>query len=162
MVKHEINIVSESGYKLEEIDLLEIAAIYFFKQLGKLTKIKPIKCNVVITTDIKSDSSNENLNGDMREAIELDNGIEKNYYVCRLADYANSAETMRTLAHELVHVWQSACGKLVVNNDGWFWLGENYGTNPYENSENVLPWEVEAAKLDLQLVKKFYKLYFGE
>lgn len=163
--KHDLRIESESGYKTEEIDLLEIAAHFFLKELAKLKPFDTIHGKVIVVNDLKSEAASEPLNGDMAEIKDfyLDNGERVNYYVCRLADYANSAETMRTLAHELIHVWQTATGRLQTSEDnGWYWRGKSYGHTPYSgtDSDYDLPWEREADKLDLQLTKKFYKTYF--
>ena len=163
-VRHAIKIHSESGYKVEDIELLEIAAHLFLKHLHTVAPIPPIQCEIVITNIVNSDSISEPLNGDMEEIkiVDSDNGLR--YYLCRLADYTNSAETMRTLAHELTHVWQAANGSLSINEDNeWFWCGESYGINPYNgtNDDLLLPWEAEADTLDLQLVKQFYNTYFS-
>lgn len=166
MLKHNIKITSESGYKLEEIDLLEIAAHYFLEFLSKISPIDKINGSISIVGDLSSESSNEPLNGDMMEiqGYILDNGEICKYYICRLADYTNSAETLRTLAHELIHVWQTEIGKLVRNENGdWIWKGKNYGNSPYNGTDLdfELPWEKEADILDLKLVKKFYNKYFS-
>lgn len=164
--KHKLRIRSESGSKLEEIELLEIAAHFFLKQLDAIKNIDSIKCEIVVVDAIYSESSNEPLSGDMVEIKNhyVDNGVQKNYYVCRLADYINSAETIRTLAHELIHVWQTENGSLHLSETGeWFWKGKSYGNAPYNGTDDdyLLPWEKEADTLDLKLTRKFYTTYFS-
>lgn len=164
MPKHKLNVVSISGVKDEEIELLEIAAHFYLKELAKIRKFGTIHGEITVVDKVQSDVSGEHLNGDMSEVknYTLDNGDQVNYYVCRLADYANSAETMRTLAHELVHVWQTETGRLsVCEEKGWVWNGESFGFTPYADGDDLLPWEKEADTLDLQLTKKFYKQYFN-
>lgn len=164
--KHTLKVVSDSGFKEEEIDLLEIAAYYFLKELDKIRPIGGIHGEIIVVESVNKESTNEPLSGDMTEIKDflLDNGTRKNYYVCRLADCHNSAETMRTLAHELVHVWQTELGRLKLSDeDGWFWRGKSYGKTPYNGTDDDfnLPWEAEADILDIQLTKKFYKQYFN-
>lgn len=133
-------------------------------ELGKIKKIDSVTVAIDIVDEIRSESANEPLNGDMEEVkIKMLDGTEEKYYSCRLADYANSAETMRTLAHELTHVWQTANGDLQTVDGEWIWLGEKYGDNPYKGTDADfdLPWEQEADKLDSLLAKKFYKIYFN-
>ena len=163
MPKHNLRIVSRSGFKVEEIELLEIAAHFYLKELAKIQDFGTIHGEITIVDNVRSETSGEHLNGDMIEIknYSLDNGEAVVYYVCRLADYANSAETMRTLAHELVHVWQTETGRLsVCDEKGWTWKGKSFGFTPYGDG-NLLPWEKEADTLDLQLTKKFYKQYFN-
>lgn len=162
---HAINVSSESGFKIEEIDLLEIAAHFFLKELYKIKPFEKIYGEVVVVSEILSESTDEILNGDMAEIKEhyLDNGTVTTYYVCRIADHNNSAETIRTLAHELVHVWQTHIGNLVTKDNGeWFWKGKSYGLRPYKGTDDdlLLPWEREADTLDLKLTRKFYNIYF--
>lgn len=162
--KNVISVCSETGYRLEDVELLEIAAHLFLKELQKIKPIPPIHCRIIITNSINAASNDEPLNGDMEEIKDVDNGKEISYYRCRLADYANSAETMRTLAHELVHVWQAANGSLIIHPDNqWEWQGKLYGISPYNGTDDdlLLPWEVEADTLDLKLVKRFYNMYFS-
>lgn len=162
--KHLVTIKSSSGFKCEEIDLLEIAAHFFLLELGKIRKIESINVAIDIVSEIRSESCNEPLNGDMEEIwVKGIDGTEERYYSCRLADYANSAETMRTLAHELTHVWQTVNGDLSTKTGEWVWLGTSYGNAPYTgtDADYDLPWEVEADTLDSVLVKKFYKIYFN-
>ena len=156
--------MSTSGFKIEEIELLEIAAHLYLNELAKIRDFGTIHGEILVVDDIRSDSTNEPLNGDMVEVKNhtLDNGEQVNYYVCRLADYANSAETMRTLAHELVHVWRTETGRLsVCEQKGWTWKGKSFGFTPYSDGDELLPWEKEADTLDIQLTKKFYKQYFN-
>lgn len=165
--EHDIIIISKSGNKVEDIELLEVAAKFFLVELGKKRKFKPLTIEVRIEDDIVSESAKEHLSGDMEEIKNFFVDPEGNtsYYVCRIADYINSAETMRTLAHELVHVWQTATGRLSTDeNTGWFWKGKSYGMTPYKgnDSDYDLPWEREADTLDLQMVRKFYKQYFSQ
>lgn len=165
-VRHDIKVQSESGFKLEEVELLEIAAHFFLLELGKIKKINKIYGEVSIVGEVLSEAASEILGGDMMEIKNyiLDNGESVNYYVCRLADYSNSTETIRTLAHELTHVWQTANGSLQTSKDGeWFWKGKSYGHHPYKGTDHdyLLPWEKEADILDLKLTKKFYRTYFS-
>lgn len=164
--KHVLRIRSESGSKLEEIELLEIAAYFFLKELDTIKNVDSIRGEIIVVDEIYSEAGNEPLSGDMIEIKNyyVDNGVEKNYYVCRLADYINSAETIRTLAHELVHVWQTENGSLHLSDAGeWFWKGKSYGKSPYKGNDDdyLLPWEKEADKLDLKLTRKFYTTYFS-
>lgn len=164
--KHVLRIRSESGAKVEEIDLLEIASHFFLKELDAIKSIDTIRGEIIVVDEIFSEAANEPLSGDMMEIKNhyVDNGVQKNYYVCRLADYMNSAETLRTLAHELVHVWQTENGSLSTTDDGeWFWKGKSYGKHPYTGMDTdlLLPWEKEADILDLKITKKFYRTYFS-
>lgn len=165
-VRHELQIISESGTKVEEVELLEIAAHFFLKELSNIKKINKIHGEVSIVSEVRSEAADEILSGDMMEIKDymLANGSIVNYYVCRLADYNNSAETIRTLAHELVHVWQTETGELMTTKDHeWFWKGKSYGVNPYKGTfeDYLLPWEKQADILDLKLTKKFYRTYFS-
>lgn len=162
--KHIITIASNTGFKLEEIELLELAAHYFLTELDKRKNIGIIHGEITISSEILAESDDVHLYGDMEELHNqvLDNGEIGNYYICRVVDYTNSVDTLRTLAHELVHVWQTENGSLNRANKEWVWKGKSYGTHPYDGSDadDLLPWEIEAAKLDLKLVKLFYKTYF--
>ncbi len=165
-VKHEIVVVSESGTKAEEVELLEIATHFFLKELSNIKKINKIHGEVNIVSEVKSEAADEILSGDMMEIKDymLADGRVCNYYVCRLADYTNSAETIRTLAHELVHVWQTETGELRTTKDHeWFWKGKSYGFLPYKGTfeDYLLPWEKQADIIDLKLTKKFYRTYFS-
>lgn len=165
--KHNLRIKSESGFKVEEIELLEVATIYFLKELDKIRKIDSISGEILIVDNILSEAANEPLSGDMMELKNhcVDNRLHNSYYVCRLADYINSAETVRTLAHELVHVWQTASGVLRTTDDGeWFWQGKSYGKSPYQGTDDdlLLPWEREADILDVKLSRQFYSKYFSK
>lgn len=165
-VRHSLRVQSDSGVKIEDIDLLEIAAHFFLKELDAIKPIDRIRGEIIVVDEILSESANAHLNGDMMEIKNhyVDNGVKKNYYVCRLADYNNSAETIRTLAHELVHVWQTENGSLRTSDDDeWFWKSKSYGFNPYDGTDSdlSLPWEKEAGILDLKLTKKFYRKYFS-
>lgn len=164
-MQHALTIRSESGHKTEEIELLEIAAHFFLKELDTIKPIGKIRGEIVVVDRVLSEAANEPLSGDMTEikSYSLDNGAEKNYYVCRLADYINSAETVRTLAHELVHVWQTENGTLSTTGNEWFWKGKSFGSNPYNGTDDdyLLPWEKEADILDLKLTRKFYRKYFS-
>lgn len=161
-----ISIISKSGMKIEEIEILEVAAHLFLKQLNKKRKFNTICVDIQIVDDIVSESSSEALCGDMEEIKNflVDNNEIKGYYICRIVDYLNSAEVMRTLAHELVHVWQTATGRLKTNEKGWYWLGQFYGEAPYVGNDEdySLPWEREADTLDIQLTKRFYNQYFSK
>ena len=163
--QHKLSIKSDSGFKLEEIELLEIAAHYFLNQLDKINSVDIIHADIQISNNVLSEANSSHLNGDMVEIPNqlLENGRIGNYYVCRLADYANSVETLRTLAHELIHVWQTENGSLKLVNGEWLWRGKSYGVRPYKGTEadDLLPWEREAGKLDLKLVRRFYKEYFS-
>lgn len=160
--QHNVNIVSRSGFKEEEIELLEIAAHFFLQELNKNRKFDTIRCDIDVVDKVSSSLVHEPICGDMERINYLDNGEDKRYYYCRLADCNNSAETMRTLAHELVHVWQMELGRLKVNSGRWEWLGADYGETPYNgtDADYLLPWEVEADTMDIQLSKKFYRHYF--
>ena len=164
--RHVLNIRSESGLKVEEIELIEVAAHFFLRELGNIKPIDKIRGEIIVVDQILSESANEPLSGDMMEIKDyyLDGDKKKNYYVCRLADYINSAETIRTLAHELVHVWQTENGALrTTSEDEWFWKGKSFGVNPYKGTDDdfLLPWEKEADILDLKLTRKFYRKYFS-
>ena len=161
MAKHSLDIFSKSGVKEEEIEVLEIAAHFFLKELEKIKEMGRIRGEVQVVTSITREGTDEHLSGDMEEIPDyyLDNGVKKPYYICRIADHNNSLETLRTLAHELTHVWQTEIGCLKVSECGWEWRGKQYGSDPYTEKDN-LPWETQADKLDIQLVKKFYKYYF--
>jgi hypothetical protein len=164
--KHVLRIKSESGLKVEDIELIEIAAHFFLKELDKIKPIDKIRGEIIVVDEILSEAASEQLSGDMMEIKNhyVDNGVTKNYYVCRLADYINSAETIRTLAHELVHVWQTENGSLRTTEDNeWFWKGKSYGFRPYTGTDAdlLLPWEKEADTLDLKLVRRFYRKYFS-
>lgn len=162
--KHVLSVVSASGFKAEEVELLEIAAHYFLKELSKIKEFSTIHGEIIIVDKLESEAASEPLSGDMCEVKDyyLDNGDKMNYYVCRLADYTNSTETMRTLAHELVHVWQTATGKMKLDDTGWWWKGKFFGPAPYNGTDDdfQLPWEIEADILDIRLTKKFYRQYF--
>ena len=165
LTNHKLSIKSDSGYKLEEIELLEVAAHFFLSELDKIKTVDIIHADIQISDKILSEASSNHLSGDMVEIPDqlLENGRIGNYYVCRLADYTNSAETLKTLAHELTHVWQTENGSLRLVDGDWQWKGKSYGVRPYDDSDadSLLPWEREAAKLDLKLVRKFYKYYFS-
>lgn len=158
MLKNQISITSISGNKIEDIELLELATMFFLKELNKITCYSPIICDIIISDSVKSEATGELLSGDMCERIDDSGNIR---YVCTLADYVNSIETIRTLAHELVHTWQTATGKLQIRNDIWFWEDKSYGTEPYvgNDCDYILPWEIEADILDVQLVKQFLTSY---
>lgn len=165
-MRHALSIRSESGLKVEEIELIEVAAHFFLKELDTIKPIDKIRGEIIVVDRILSEAADEQLSGDMMEIKNhyVDNGAEKNYYVCRLADYINSAETIRTLAHELVHVWQTENGSLRTTEiNEWFWKGKSFGINPYKGTEAdfLLPWEKEADILDLKLTRRFYKKYFS-
>ena len=114
LTHHKLSINSDSGFKLEEIELLEVAAHYFLNELDKIKPVDIIHADILISNNVLSEASSSHLSGDMVEIPNqlLDNGRIGNYYVCRLADYTNSAETLMTLAHELTHVWQTENGSL--------------------------------------------------
>lgn len=67
----------------------------------------------------------------------------------------SSAETIRTIFHEFVHVLQQDEGSLEEDpdSDGWFWIGVDYSllNTPY----NDLPWEVEAHQLERLMYQAF-------
>ena len=109
MQKHDITITAVSDNKAEEIELIELATIFFLRELHKINPYEPIKCDIIISNSVVSESSGELLSGDMFKDIDADGNIQ---YVCSLADYINSIELMRTLAHELIHVWQNATNRL--------------------------------------------------
>ena len=163
--RHKLSIKSDNGFKLEEIELLELAAHFFLSELDKLKAVDIIHADIQISDSVLSEASSSHLSGDMVEIPNqlLENGRVGNYYVCRLADYTNSVETLRTLAHELIHVWQTENGSMQLVDGDWRWKGKSYGLRPYDGTEadDLLPWELEAAKLDLKLVRKFYKNYFS-
>lgn len=164
-IKHNLKIKSESGYKVEEIELIEVASHYFLKELDLIEPFGIIHGEIIVVGEVLSESVNEPLSGDMSEIKNhiLPCGTQTNYYICRLADYTNSIETIRTLAHELIHVWQTARGVLKTSPDNeWFWKGRSHGFTPYNGSDDdyLLPWEAEADILDVKLTKKFYTKYF--
>ena len=156
MRKNTISIKSTSEHKVEEIELLEIACMFFLKELNKIAEYNPIKCDIIIADSIVSEATGELLSGDMyRKPCGL--------FVCSVADYTNSIETIRTLAHELIHVWQYATGRLALIDNQWYWNKVNFGNSPYvgNNNDFLLPWEVEADSLDIVLAKNFYLSYLG-
>jgi len=160
--RNELKVISRSGFKEEEIELLEIAAHFFLKELYKIRKFDTINCEIAVVDKVTSDSVHTPICGDMEKVKNTLDNDDKSFYICRLADY-NSAETIRTLAHELVHVWQVELGRLKMSTEtGWTWLGTSYGDYPYNGTDDdyLLPWEVEADTMDIQLSKKFYKQYF--
>lgn len=160
MQTNDITITSLSDNKVEEIELIELATLFFLKELNKINPYKPIKCDIIISNLVVSESSGELLSGDMFKDTDADGNIQ---YVCSLADYINSIELMRTLAHELIHVWQSATNRLQIINDIWHWNGTAFGNAPYVgNDEDFnLPWEQEADILDIILLKQFYSSYMN-
>jgi hypothetical protein len=165
MAKHNLRIKSQSGRRIEDIDLIEIAAHFFLKELDKIISIDKICVQIIIVDKIVSEAANEPLQGDMTELKKhnVDACKGMNYYICRLADYINSAETFRTLAHELIHVWQTENGSLETPDDEWIWNGTSYGKLPYDGTDNDLnlPWEVEADSMDILLTKNFFNKYFS-
>ena len=60
---------------------------------------------------------------------------------------------LRTLAHEMVHVWQYASGKLRLYQDG----RHRFEGRVYSSNTNYLerPWEDEAYELEEVLVKEW-------
>lgn len=160
MVKNEIVITTLSNNKAEEVELLELATLYFLNELHKILPYSPIKCDIIISSSVQSESTGELLSGDMCERVDKDGNV---VYVCTLADYVNSIEMIRTLAHELVHVWQTATKRLQIVHQKWFWKGSCYGSAPYVGTDDdyMLPWEEEADILDVVIVKQFYQNYLG-
>ena len=63
-----------------------------------------------------------------------------------------------TLAHELGHLYQTAMGHLIVEEDGWIWKKQFMGIDPYKTEEDYfnLPWEADADNLQRKMCKKFF------
>lgn len=84
-----------------------------------------------------------------------DNNIRPREFSIELDAGIRGDELVSTIIHEMVHVWQYARGRLVdtkVNNKKK-WLGQKITVeeSDYEN----LSWEIEASKLELELLKEY-------
>jgi len=70
----------------------------------------------------------------------------------RLSSHCSRADIVETVAHEMVHVWQFATGKLVDLADGRSkYDGHKYDRNDMSYGE--LPWEVEAYNMEESLIR---------
>jgi hypothetical protein len=100
------------------------------------------------------------LDGNLGQALKK----SKYNYIVSVDRTATVDDILVTLAHEAVHVAQFVTGKLnskkINGKIHWFWKDKNYGHGVYEISKSPdgqfleLPWEAEAVKKELPLVKK--------
>ena len=65
--RHVLSVRSESGLKVEDIELIEVAAHFFLKELDAIKPIDKIHGEIIVVDQILSEAANEPLSGDMTE-----------------------------------------------------------------------------------------------
>jgi len=82
-----------------------------------------------------------------------DDDVRPREFKIELEKTLDEMTLLRTLAHEMVHVWQYASGKLRLYQDG----RHRYDGRVYSSNTKYLerPWEGEAYELEEVLVKEW-------
>lgn len=123
-------------------DQIERAAHFYAKELLSAQMIKHISVTIEFRTAIK-DLGNCMI-------VDFNDWNKARFFEIQLKRHKSYSATLRTLAHEFVHLKQFAKGEL--NDGNTKWKGELIcEETPYYD----LPWEVEAASLEAIL----YGLY---
>jgi predicted metallopeptidase len=83
--------------------------------------------------------------------------VEKSLYKKDLDDF------IKTICHEMVHVWQTASKAMKDSYDGQkFWKGKNGKYKNYTNTiYNHQPWEHQAYSMQDKLLEQFKEYYYG-
>jgi len=103
--------------------------------------------NTYITVEVKRD-----IGADGWCAVE-DDDLRPREFRISLEKSLDEMALLTTLAHEMVHVWQYATGKLRLYQDG----RHRYNGKIYSSNTKYLerPWEGEAYELEQVLVKRW-------
>jgi hypothetical protein len=85
--------------------------------------------------------------GDFSYCIENDDAS----FNMEIQKWLKGEDLIKTIGHEMVHVWQHKRGDLVSfhNEFRWFWKGQMYvGTENNMEEYFLRPWELEARALE--------------
>lgn len=143
----------QDSLKVQDVAVLSAATDFCIRRLWRKQEYKG---KAFITINIVSNLGSElgSIHDRYGEMYELDSedGQVREYVIDLLAEQSH-LDTLKTLAHELVHVLQSYDRRLSVNSDGWMWYDTDFGKAPYkgDSSDDSLPWEVEAKKFETPL-----------
>lgn len=137
-------LISIEGCKDKQMEKEIMKAAHFYGSiLFSNQMIKYIVIDIVFKTSIK----------DQGTCCVID--VNKNYkareFEIELKRHRSLRSTLKTLAHEMVHVKQYAKGELNRDVNTWFGTYINTKDTPY----HMLPWEAEAWMLDEGL----YRMY---
>lgn len=158
--RHNVHIRSYRNKRLEDLPTLYEAMEFFLDELFK-------RCTLDYTLNIKVDLRNGSLiaeDGSHNDGLAHQTTIKgETWYHIELSNDAPFLGLLSTLAHETIHVYQFATGRLKTDDDNWVWDGNEYGSNPYIGKEidNQLPWEYDAYSKEIDLTKKFVKKYYS-
>lgn len=146
--------------KVQDLGLVNAAVDYYLSKLWEYVEFNgkaDVQVNIVKSL-LSEHTGLTDRYGEMYEGVDIDTGSK--YYVIDLDSQQSLLEMFKTLAHEMVHVVQSYDGRLLVTDTGWFWLGESFGSCPYDGL-TVLPWEVEAAELETSLALSYTTMLYS-
>lgn len=141
--------VVHEGKDRRDVLLLKVAAVQMLNRLLEPEQAEQVNLQILVTK----------LDGDLGD-IELQSAP---FFLLRLADDLNSILTIVTLAHELVHLAQTLTGRLQLSSQPhgtvWYWDGTPYGTEPYEQDNLSLPWEIDALERECDVARHFMNEY---
>ena len=146
--------------KVQDLGLINAAVDYYLGKLWSETEYNgKAEIQVNLVKELLSEHSGlTDRYGEMYEGVDAETGSK--YYVIDLDSEQSLLEIFKTLAHEMVHVLQSYDGRLVVNQEGWFWHGASFGSTPYDGLD-PLPWEVEASELETPLALSYTAMLYS-
>lgn len=132
-----------------DVRLLREAVPFMLNRLLKPAHVKTIVLHISFTR----------LHGDFGD-IEIETAPT---FRIRLHHEMDTLLMMVTLAHELVHLSQVMLGRLELKKIKglavWHWDGKPYGSAPYDDLEQTLPWELDADSREGDLACQFFSYY---
>jgi hypothetical protein len=109
----------------------------------------------VVISDL-SDAAKDQFNGELKAHVRFFNGV---YYL--FIDKLGRHESMRVIAHEIIHINQYNTGKLYYDQNGQlFWDGELFDLNNIEYE--IRPWERDAYSDEGKLYSEMYRTLVSE
>ena len=131
-----IRVKAKPYWGIEAVEQVRKAAAWACKYHDLLVSPIPIHIKLCRPSNIYGDS------------IDLDHKVVIRLFACE--------EWLPTLFHEMTHAHQYIYGRLQLELDHAYWLGNLIVRNKNEYQEE--PWEVEARKCEEEMTKKFLTL----
>jgi hypothetical protein len=134
-------LIFDKNFSEELIEEISSACVFYADHLFSKKLEKHILVEFVLRTGFKD-------HGDC-EVIEYNSQNKPRHFKIRLRKKKSIKSTLKTVAHELVHVKQFAKGELSEYHDKW--EGVDHSQTEYHD----LPWEIEARTLEHILFDKY-------